>query len=84
MKPASTKPNDTKLNIKSLAQTCQYLKISANQKINNESSIPDVLNIKEKIGMMGIMWPRMYATRHLTKYLLQSFSTEGYTVNCGP
>lgn len=46
MKPPSTKPAGTKVNMNSLAQTPQILKITANQEINNEISIPDGLNIK--------------------------------------
>ena len=30
------------------------------------------------------MWTRTYATHHRAKPIIQSFSTEGYPVNCGP
>ena len=65
-------------------QTSQHLNISVNQAINKNSSIPEGLNIKERIGNMGLIWPRTYATRHSEKPLLQLLSTEGCPVNCGP
>ena len=68
----------------SYAQTYQHLKISAKHVINNESSIPEGLNIKERIGKLVLMWLRIYATHHNEKHLLQSFSTEGSPVNCDP
>ena len=57
----------------SFAQTSQHLKISVNQEISNEISIPEGLNIKERIGNLGIMWPRTYDTHHRAKPLLIFF-----------
>ena len=78
LKQPSTAPAD------SFAHTPQHLKISVKQAINNKSSIPEGLNIKDRIFKMELMWPRTYATLHHAKPLLQSFSTEGCPVNCGP
>ena len=68
----------------SFSHTSQHLKIPAKQAINNNSSIPEGVNIKERIGNMGLMWSRTYATHHCEKPLLQLFSTKGCPVNCGP
>ena len=68
----------------SFSQKSQHLKISAKKAINNEFSIPEGMNIKERIGKLGLMWPRTYITRHHEKSLLQSFSTEGCPFNCDP
>ena len=43
-----TAPTGTKINMISLAQISQDLKISAKQEINNKISIPDGLNLKER------------------------------------
>ena len=48
----------------SFAQTSQHIKISAKQTMSNESSIPEGMNIKDRIGNLGLMWPRIYATHH--------------------
>ena len=64
--------------------TSQHLKISLKHAINNNSSIPEGLNIKEIIGKMGLIWQRTYATHHRVKPLLQLLYTEGCPVNCGP
>ena len=84
LKPPSTTPAETKGNTNPLYQTYQHLKVSANQSISNESYILAGINTKDRIGNLGIMCSRMYATYHSTKPLLQSFSTEGYPVKCGP
>ena len=78
MRQPSTTPDE------SFAQTSQHLKISENHAINNESSIPEWLNTKERIGKLGLIWPRTYTTHHCAKTLLQSFSTKGHPVNCDP
>ena len=78
LRQPSTKPAD------SFIHTSQNLKISANQAINNEIYIPEGLNIKERIGKLGLMWPRTYATKNRAKPLLQSLSTEVSPFNCGP
>ena len=78
LRQPSTTPDD------SYAQTSQHLKISAKQVIKNESSISEGLNIKERIGNLVLMWPRIYATHHRAKPLMKLFSTEGFPINCGP
>ena len=52
--------------------------------IKNESSIPEGLNIKERIVKFGIMWPCTYATHHHAKPHLRLLSTEGCPASCGP
>ena len=68
----------------SFAQKFQHLRISAKKAINNDRSILEGLNIKYRIGNMRLMWLCTCASNHLEKPLLQSFSTEGCPINCGP
>ena len=57
----------------SFAQKYQHLKILAKKAINNDSSIPEGLNIKERICKLELMWTRTYTNHHRAKHLLQSF-----------
>ena len=66
------------------SQNSQHIKISAKQAINNESSILEGMNIKERIGNLGLICLRTYATRHRAKPILQSLSTEVCPVNYQP
>ena len=67
--PSMRQPLTTPANY--FAQIPQHLKLSAKKVINNEISILEGLNIKERIGKLGLMWPRTYATHNFAKTLLQ-------------
>ena len=51
--------------------------------IKNEIAIPDGLQIKEKLGKQGLMWPRTHSLHHAAAPLLQGYATNGCPVNCG-
>ena len=50
--------------------------------IEKEVTIPEDLPIKERIGKKGLMWPRTYAVNHPATPLLQTYTLNGYPVNC--
>ena len=52
--------------------------------IQNEATIPEDIPIKERIGKIGLMWPRLHAKHHPAAKMLQTFSTQGCPADCGP
>ena len=67
LRQPSTTPAD------SFTQTIQHLKIASKQAINKKIFIPEGLNIKERIGNLGLMWPRTYATKNCSKIFYNRF-----------
>ena len=66
------------------AATAKEIVMATRNAIKREPTIPEDIPIKERIGKIGLMWPRTHAMKHPAVPLLQKFSTEGCPADCGP
>ena len=67
-----------------MAATADEIKKATKDAIKKEATIPEDIPIKERIGKLGLMWPRTHAKQHPAAKLLQEFSTQGCPADCGP
>ena len=66
------------------AATAKEIVLATTKAIRTEATIPEDIPIKERIGKIGLMWPRTHALNHPATPLLQEFSTKGCPADCGP
>ena len=80
--PSVLEPTAKELHM-SAAQTWEERNKASKSAIKDEITIPEVLPIKERIGKIGLMWPRTYALNHPAAPLLDRYALKGCPVGCG-
>ena len=81
--PLPPSPPTTPVPIPKLAMNPEEEQAFISKLLNNPSTFPPEVSVKEKIGKLVLMWPRNYALDHPAIPLLFEYTQHGCPVDCG-